>query len=104
MTTTVIGFAEPPIRLDPAERWDFLLTIPHPTDRECLQAFATPDGVTALAGFPNVVKRAAKVAPDLPLWIEKMPPGLVVDGVVSVLQGARKAVISSATDGVDFST
>jgi len=56
----------PAIRLDPAERWDYLLTLENPTDEECWRALTTEAGFTALQKFPNIIERATKVYRHLP--------------------------------------
>ena len=60
----------PAIRLDPAERWDYLLALENPTDEECWRAFHTEAGVTALQKFPNIIERAAKVYRHLPALLQ----------------------------------
>lgn len=74
-------------RLDPSKRWDFLLALSEPTDEDCLRAFATEDGVDALADYPNIVARAGKLMPSLPTVLGTMPAGFVVAAVQAALSG-----------------
>jgi len=75
MPDTVDEPVEAPIRLDPAERWDFLLTIADPTDDECWRALTTEAGVTALQKYPNIVEKATKVYQHLPaVLLMNYPP------------------------------
>jgi hypothetical protein len=69
----------PALRLDPAERWDYLLTLENPTDQECLRGFATEAGVTTLSKFPNILTRATKACNDLPDMLSKGPNWAVVE-------------------------
>ncbi len=74
-------------RLNPAVRWDFLLALSELTDDDCLRAFATEDGVDALAGYPNIVARAAKLMPKLPTVLGRMPAEFVAEAVQAALSG-----------------
>lgn len=74
-------------RLDPSKRWDFLLALSEPTDDDCLRAFATEDGVDALADYPNIVARAAKLMQSLPTVLGTMPVDLAASAVRAALSG-----------------
>jgi len=87
-------------RLDPAIRWDFLLALSEPTDEDCLRAYASEDGVDALASHPNIVARAAKLMPSLPTVLGTMPAGLVAVAVQSALSGEDISA-SQALNAVD---
>lgn len=87
-------------RLNPAVRWDFLLALSEPTDNDCLRAFATEDGVDALAGYPNIVARAAKLMPKLPTVLGRMSAEFVADAVRSALSGEDISA-SQAVHSVD---
>lgn len=87
-------------RLNPAIRWDFLLALSEPTDEDCLRAYASEDGVDALAGYPNIVARATKLMPSLPTVLGTMPAGLVAVAVRAALSG-EDITASQALNAVD---
>jgi hypothetical protein len=87
-------------RLNPAIRWDFLLALSRPTDEDCLRAYASEDGVDALADYPNIVARAAKLMPSLPPVLSTMPAGLVAMAVRAALSGEDISA-SQALNAVD---
>ena len=55
--------------------------------RTALEAFATPEGVEAYRGFPNLVSKAQVLLPDLQQLIETMPPEFVAARVRMALDG-----------------
>ncbi len=72
----------------PRLRYDFLLL--HKSlisARTALEAFATPEGVDAYRGFPNLVSKAQTLLPELQQLIETMPPEFVAARVRMALDG-----------------
>ena len=77
--------------LSPRLRADYLLLIGNPTPRQCLEAFATTEGVEWLGTFANVLAKASMELPNLPQLLANMTPDLValyvglwLDGELSV--------------------
>ena len=72
----------------PRIRHDYLLLHkPLISARTALEAFATPEGVEAYRGFPNLVSKAQVLLPDLQQLIETMPPEFVAARVRMALDG-----------------
>lgn len=91
--------------LSPRLRADYLL-LGTPTAQRCLEAFATADGASIYAGYPNIVDRAATVFTELPAMIETcLPPELIafqvgrfLDGGYSALNGPDAVSINGLLD------
>lgn len=76
--------------LSPRIRPDFLLLHTAPTSMQCLEAFATEEGVQFCKPYPNIVAKAAMEFPELPnLIASALPPGLIADAVCAVLDGTE---------------
>lgn len=73
--------------LSPRIRADYLLLIDSPTRRQCLEAFATTEGVEWLGTFANVVAKASMELPNLPQLLANMTPDLVALYVGQWLDG-----------------
>ena len=71
----------------PRIRADFLLLIDCPTPRQCLEAFATTEGVEWLGAFANIVDKASMELPNLPELLANMTPDLVALYVGQWLDG-----------------
>lgn len=63
--------------LSPRLRADYLLLIDSPTPRQCLEAFATTQGVEWLGTFSNIVDKASMELPNLPQLLANLTPDLV---------------------------
>ena len=74
--------------LSPRIRPDFLLLLDDPTPRQCLEAFATEQGVEFCKPYPNILAKAAIEFPRLPeLIASHMPPDLIAISVCAALDG-----------------
>ena len=74
--------------LSPRIRPDFLLLHDAPTALQCLEAFATKQGVEFCKPYPNILAKAAMEFPQLPeLVASHMPPELIADSVCAALDG-----------------
>ena len=74
--------------LSPRIRPDFLLLHDAPTALQCLEAFATEQGVEFCKPYPNILVKAAMEFPQLPeLVASHMPPELIADSVCAALDG-----------------
>lgn len=72
--------------VSPRIRPDFLLLFTAPTSLQCLEAFATEEGVRFCKPYPNIVAKAAMEFPKLPdLIASALPPGLIADAVCARL-------------------
>ena len=78
--------------LSPRLRADYLL-LGTPTPQRCLEAFATVDGASMYAGYPNIVARAATVFTELPALIDAaLPAELIAARVSQFLDGGYAAL------------
>jgi hypothetical protein len=73
--------------LSPRIRADYLLLIDSPTPRQCLEAFATTEGVEGLGALANVAAKASMELPNLPELLANMTPDLVALYVGQWLDG-----------------
>jgi hypothetical protein len=73
--------------LSPRLRADYLLLIGSPTQRQCLEAFATIQGVEWLGTFANIVDKASMELPNLTQLLANMTPDLVALYVGQFLDG-----------------
>ena len=74
--------------LSPRIRPDFLLLLDDPTPRQCLEAFATEQGVEFCKPYPNILAKAAMEFPQLPeLIASHMSPELIAYSVCAALDG-----------------
>lgn len=85
--------------LSPRIRADYLLLIDSPTPRQCLEAFASTEGVEWLGAFSNIVDKASVELPSLPQLLENMTPDLVALYVGQWLDGKH----SVAPEGEPYS-
>jgi len=85
--------------LSPRIRADYLLLIDCPTPRQCLEAFATTEGVEWLGAFANIVDKASMELPNLPQLLANMIPDLVALYVGQWLDGKH----SVAPEGEPYS-
>jgi hypothetical protein len=85
--------------LSPRLRADYLLFIDCPTPRQCLEAFATTEGVEWLGTLANVVAKASIELPNLPELLANMTPDLVALYVGQWLDGRH----SVAPEGEPYS-
>ena len=77
-----------PAHLSPRIRADYLLLLHAPLPRQCLEAFATEEGVNWCASYPCVIEKASQELPDLPELLKLFPAFLVAEKVALVLSGA----------------
>ena len=74
--------------LSPRIRPDFLLLYDAPTPLQCLEAFATEQGVEFCKPYPNILAKAAMEFPQLPeLIASHMSPELIAYSVCAALDG-----------------
>lgn len=73
--------------LSPRIRPDYLLLYPAPTPQQCLEAYATEEGVAFCTPYLNILRKAATVLPELPQLIATLPPEVVAGKVCAVLDG-----------------
>ena len=74
--------------LSPRIRPDFLLLLDDPTPRQCLEAFATEQGVEFCKPYPNIAAKAAQEIPQLlELIANGMPTELIAYRVCAALDG-----------------
>lgn len=74
--------------LSPRIRPDFLLLLDDPTPRQCLEAFATEQGVEFCKPYPNIAAKAAQEFPQLlELIANGMPSELIAYRVCAALDG-----------------
>ena len=85
--------------LSPRLRADYLLLFANPTPRQCLEAFATTEGVEWLGTFANIVDKASTALPNLPQLLANMTPDLVALYVGQWLDGKH----SVAPEGEPYS-
>jgi len=85
--------------LSPRLRADYLLLIANPTPRQCIEAFATTEGVEWLDAFANIVNKASMELPNLPQLLANMTPDLVALYVEQWLDGKH----SVAPEGEPYS-
>ena len=71
----------------PRIRADYILLIDSPTPRQCLEAFASIEGVEWLGTLANVVAKASMELPNLPELLANMTPDLVALYVGQWLDG-----------------
>lgn len=72
----------------PRIRPDFLLLHDAPTPLQCLEAYATAEGVEFCRPYPNILAKAAIEFPQLPNLIAlHLPPEMIADSVCAVLDG-----------------
>ena len=76
----------------PRERADFLLLIHTPTARQCLEAFATTDGIAFCRPHTGVLRKASIELPELPQLLESLPDELVALQVCRYLDEGREAL------------
>jgi hypothetical protein len=87
--------------LSPRLRADYLM-LGTPTPQRCIEAFATVDGASMYAEFPNIVARAATVFTELPALIDaKLPPELIAIQVSRFLDGGYAALEVPETVSID---
>lgn len=78
--------------LSPRTRADFLLLYSAPTPRQCLETYATAEGVEFCKPYSNILAKAAMEFPKLPeLIASPLPPELIADAVCAVLDGVVMA-------------
>ena len=78
--------------LSPRLRADYLL-LGIPTPQRCLEAFATVDGASLYAGYPNIVSKAATVFDELPALIDAaLPAELLATRLIQFLDGGYAAL------------
>ena len=77
-----------PAHLSPRIRADYLLLLNAPLPRQCLEAFATEEGVNWCASYPCVIEKASQELPGLPELLQSLPAFLVAEKVSLVLSGA----------------
>ena len=76
------------MHLSPRIRPDFLLLHDAPTASQCLEAFATEQGVEFCKPYPNILAKAAMEFPQLPKLIAShMPSELIAYSVCAALDG-----------------
>ena len=74
--------------LSPRIRPDFLLLHDAPTPLQCLEVFATEQGVEFCKPYPNILAKAAMEFPQLPKLIAShMPSELIAYSVCAALDG-----------------
>ena len=73
----------------PRIRPDYLLLYPAPTAHQCLEAYATEDGVEFCAPYPNILAKAETLMPKLTQLIADLPPSLVACAVCAALDGIK---------------
>ena len=87
--------------LSPRLRADYLL-LGIPTEQRCLEAFATIDGASQYAAYPNIVRRAATVFTGLPALIDgRLPPELIAIQVSRFLDGGYTALEAPEVVSID---
>lgn len=87
--------------LSPRLRADYLLLIGSPTPRQCLEAFATIQGVEWLGAFANIVDKASKELPKLSQLLANMTPDLVALYVGQFLDGEHSVAPESAPYSIE---
>lgn len=76
--------------LSPRIRPDFLLLHAAPTSLQCLEAFATEEGVQFCKSYSNILAKAAMEFPELPnLIASAFPSVLIADAVCACLDGTK---------------
>ena len=74
--------------LSPRIRGDYLLLHQTPTPRQCLEAYATAQGVDFCLPYPNILAKAAMEFPELPeFFANHLPPELIAYRVCAILDG-----------------
>jgi hypothetical protein len=87
--------------LSPRLRADYLL-LGTPTPQRCIEAFATVEGASMYAGYPNIVARAATVFTGLPALIDAgLPPELIAIQVNRFLDGGYAALEAPEAVSID---
>jgi hypothetical protein len=86
--------------LSPRDRADYLLLIEKPTNRQCLEAFATESGVELCRQFANIVTKASTELPELKIILE-LPAELVAIQVGVFLDGCRVPIDTSEPVTID---
>ena len=89
------------MHLSPRLRADYLLRIDGPTPRQCLEAFATTEGVEWLGTFPNIVDKASMELPALPKLLENLASDLVALYVGQFLDGEHVAAPQDAPYSIE---
>jgi len=87
--------------LSPRIRADYLLRIDGPTPLQCLEAFATTQGVEWLGTFANIVDKAAIELPALPKLLANLTPDLVALYVGQFLDGEHVAAPQDAPYSIE---
>lgn len=76
--------------LSPRTRADYLLLYPTPTPRQCLEAYATAEGVEFCKPFPNILAKAQTQYPQLrEIIASHMPHELIAHCVCAALDGVE---------------
>ncbi len=100
-TTPVIYQQNSDMTLSPRIRADYLLLISIPTPRQCLEAFATTQGVEWLSAFSNIVEKASMELPTLPQLLRSLDPDYVALYVGQFLDGEHSVAQSGTSFSVD---
>lgn len=87
--------------VSPRVRPDHLLLINRPTPRQCLEAFATTQGVEWLGIFANIVDKASIELPALPKLLENLTSDLVAMYVGQFLDGEHVAAPQGAPYSIE---
>ena len=90
-----------PMTLSPRIRADYLLLINSPSPRQCLEAFATSQGVEWLSAFSNIVEKASMELPTLPQLLRSLDPDYVALYVGQFLDGEHSVAQSGTSFSVD---
>ena len=87
--------------LSPRLRADYLL-VGKPTPQRCLEAFATVEGASRYAGYPNIISKAAAVFTKLPALIDAgLPPELIAIQVSRFIDGGYAALETPDVVSID---
>lgn len=81
--------------LSPRIRPDFLLLLDDPTPRQCLEAFATEQGVEFCKPYPNI---AAKAALEFPQLLELIANGMPSELIAYRVRVALDKVVVDARE------
>jgi hypothetical protein len=77
--------------LSPRDRGDYLLLIKKPTNRQCLEAFATESGIELCRQYPNIVFKASVELPELNDYLD-LPVEFVASQVRQFLDAGHVAI------------